>query len=83
MKKYIERIKSLNPIDMVRLRLANHQIGMVLLISVTAGYTYTNSNSYDNPYYFWVLISYSIMIVYFMAEAIKTIKIIKQKKGSN
>jgi len=79
MKKYIERIKNLNPIDMVRLRLANYQIGMVLLTFITVGYNYNNSNSYAT-------IVYSILGVLFMAEAIKTIKSIKsitQKRPTN
>lgn len=81
MKKYIERTKNMNPINIVRLRLVNYQIGMALLTFVNMYYTY--SNSYDNPYYFWLLISQGIIGAFFMAEAIKTIKSIKQKRPTN
>ena len=81
MKKYIERIENLNPINIVRFRLASYQIGMALLTFVNMGYTYSNSD--DGPYYFWLLISQGVIGAFFMAEAIKTIKSIKQKRPTN
>lgn len=91
MKKHIERTKNMktknmktknmNPINIVRLRLVSYQICMALLTFVNLGYTY--SNSYDKPYYFWLLISQGVIGTFFIAEAIKTIKSIKQKRPTN